>query len=125
MIVLDASAVLAILLGEPGGDFLKDTAEDYSISTLNFAEVVSKLAEKGFSPAQVVLMARPFRDQSVPLSVRQAIQAGLWRSETKRFGLSIGDRCCLALGLELGAEVFTTDRAWAGLDLGVKVRVIR
>ena len=125
MIVLDASAVLATLLGEAGGDFLKTFTGDCAISTFNFAEVISKLTEKGFTPAEAVLVASPFQDRCIPLSTGHAIQAGVWGMETMRSGLSLGDRCCLALGLELGADVYTTDRAWVALDLGVKVRVIR
>lgn len=125
MIVLDASAVLATLQGETGGDFLKGVTEEYVISTLNFGEVIAKLTEKGFSRAETLLVTRPFQDRCSPLSLSQAVQAGLWRAETRKLGLSMGDRCCLALGLDLGAEVYTTDRAWAGLDLGVQVRLIR
>ena len=125
MIVLDASAVLATLLGEAGGDFLKTFSGDCAISTFNFAEVISKLTEKRFTPAEAVLVASPFQDWCIPVSTGHAIQAGVWRMETRRSGLSLGDRCCLALGLELGADVYTTNRAWAALDLGVKVRVIR
>jgi len=44
---------------------------------------------------------------------------------TRHLGLSLGDRCCLALAKELGADVYTAERKWAGLDLGVTVRVIR
>ena len=69
--------------------------------------------------------AKPIEAICQPLNVVQAIQAGLWRPATRLRGLSLGDRCCLALGLDLGAEVYTTVRAWAGLDLGVRVRVIR
>ena len=125
MIVLDASIVLATLLGEPGGDILSEVSEDCVLSTFNYGEVISKLTERGYGPEDARAVAHPFHDRCVPLSAGHAIQAGLWRRETKRFGLSMGDRCCLALGLELGAEVYTADRAWAGLDLGVKVRVIR
>ena len=60
-----------------------------------------------------------------PLSAAQASAAGLLRRMTRAQGLSLGDCCCLALALERGARVMTADRAWAGLDLGVEIEVIR
>lgn len=125
MIVVDASVVLAAMLNEPGGEVFLNLTDDYRLSTMNLGEIVSRLSEKGLSAGAVALAIAPLLDSCVALTPGQAIQAGLWRAETKRFGLSMGDRICLALGLELGAEVYTADRAWANLDIGVKVRVIR
>ena len=125
MIVLDASVLLATLLNEPGGEVFPNITDDFAISAVNLGEVVHKLVERGYSGEAILAALEPFRGNCPALTAAHAIQAGLWRNVTKRFGLSMGDRCCLALGLELGAEVYTADRAWAGLDLGVKVRVIR
>lgn len=125
MIVLDSSVILANMLQEPGGEVFGNLTEDFRISTVNLAEIVSKLSERGQSLQIIQRAVSPLVDNSIDLSVSQAIQAGLWRKETKRFGMSMGDRCCLALGLDLGATVYTTDRAWAGLDLGVRVDVVR
>lgn len=125
MIVLDSSVILANMLQEPGGEVFGNLTEDFRISTVNLAEIVSKLSERGQSLQIIQRAVSPLVDNSIDLSVSQAIQAGLWRKETKRFGLSMADRCCLALGLELGATVYTTDRAWAGLDLGVTIVVVR
>lgn len=125
MIVVDTSVVLAAFLMEPGGEVFASLTDDYRISVFNLSEVASKLIEKGFSSEKLWKVLAPLVPNSMPLTVEQAVQVGLWRKQTLRFGLSMGDRCCLALGLELGAEVYTADRAWAGLDLGVKVRVIR
>lgn len=125
MIVLDSSVILANMLQEPGGEVFGNLTEDFRISTVNLAEIVSKLSERGQSLQIIQRAVSPLVDNSIDLSVSQAIQAGLWRKETKRFGLSMADRCCLALGLELGATVYTTDRAWEGLDLGVRVQVVR
>ena len=123
--MLDASVVLAAFLLESGGEVFATLTGDYRISVFNLSEVASKLTEKGLSSEQVRFAVEPLVPNSMPLTVDQAVQVGLWRRQTMRFGLSMGDRCCLALALDLGAEVWTADRAWAGLDLGVKVRVIR
>ncbi len=87
--------------------------------------MVSKLTEKGYGQSEVAALVSPFRAKSHPLSSGQAMRAGLWRNATRSLGLSLGDRCCLALAMDLKATVFTADRAWAGLDLGIPIRVIR
>ena len=125
MIVLDASVILASILREPGGEVFASLTEEFRLSTINLGEIVSKLSERGFAEAEIAVATEPLFANCIPLTTAQAFQAGLLRKETKRFGLSMGDRCCLALGLELGATVYTTDRAWAGLDLRVRVEVVR
>ena len=50
--------------------------------------------------------------------------AGL-RVAARVTGLSLADRCCVSLASELGVPALTADGAWASLDLGVDVRVIR
>ena len=125
MIVVDASVVLATLLQEPGGQFFANLTVDYRISTMNLGEVASRLSEKGHSNWHVRAAIEPLIINCVALTAGQAMQAGFWRNQTKAFGLSMGDRICLALALDLGAEVYTADRSWAALDLGVTVRLIR
>ncbi len=125
MLVLDSSVILASAFNEPGQMNLAEIIETAVISAINFAEIVAKLQERGLEPDQFALLIDQCRAISVPLTPSQALQAGLWRAATRHLGLSLGDRCCLALGLELDAEVLTAERAWAQVDLGVKVRVIR
>ena len=123
--MLDSSVVLAIMLKETGRDVLDGVVDDLALSTVNLGEVVTKLVEYGYLPGAVARAIAPFRAWCRPLTEAQAMQAGLWRGVTKRLGLSLGNRCCLALGHDLKATVYTTDRAWAGLDLGVRVEVVR
>jgi PIN domain nuclease of toxin-antitoxin system len=125
MIVLDASVVLATEFGESGAIDWTEVYERSAISAFNLGEVVSKLVERGHDAERTNFLVELLLPISHVLTSVQAIRAGTWRMQTRRFGLSMGDRCCLALGLEFGAEVYTADRAWADLDLGVKVRVIR
>jgi ribonuclease VapC len=125
VIVLDASVILAAFLNEPGGDVYPSLAGEYRISVFNLGEVASTLTEKGYEPQEVRSAVAPLLTNVAALSIDQVMQVGLWRRQTRRFGLSMGDRCCLALGKALEAEVYTTDRVWAELDLGVKVRVVR
>jgi ribonuclease VapC len=125
MIVLDASVVLATLLDEPGGEVFANLTDDFRISSINLAEVVARLTKRDRTEADIRVSVAPLASFVVDVTAEHAIQAGLWVMATKRFGLSLADRVCLALGRELGATVYTTDRAWAALDLGVAIKVVR
>lgn len=123
--VLDASAVLAVIHGEPGADVVTLALQDALISAVNYAEVISKLVERGatFEEADLAVrnMAIPVADFDLVLAER----AGALRSVTKNRGLSLGDRACIALGERERAPVLTSDRRWAGLPIDVKVQLIR
>ena len=126
-VVLDASALLAGLNGEPGADRVAATLEDGVVSAVNFAEVAGGLARRGNSPERVRAVLAALACAVIPADEEMAVDAGLMRALTNRAGLSLGDRFCLALGRRLRAPVLTTDRQWALIadDVGVKVEVIR
>ena len=123
--VLDASAMLCLLNGESGSERVIEALPAAVIGAANFAEVVSKLRERGLSAEEVqdVLGSLPLDVR--PLSARQAYAIGHLRPTTRNYGLSLGDRACLALAAELGLPALTADQAWAGLDIGVEVELIR
>ena len=123
--VLDASAVLAFFHREPGGETVRSVLEDSAISTVNLSEVIAKLVENGTDGDTAVLLtqAQPFHP--IDYTVAQAQVAGTLRAETRRAGLSLGDRACLALALALNLPVYTAERAWRDLRLDVEVRPIR
>jgi ribonuclease VapC len=125
-IVLDASAVLAVLNCEPGADKL--TAEMLSSatsSTVSLAEVQGKLVSLGLAPTEAwEATLSPIR-KATDFTAEHAEAAGNLISKTRALGLSLGDRACLALGMALKAPVYTADRSWKKLKLGVKIRVIR
>ncbi len=125
MIVLDASAILMVLFEEPGAARIAAALDDAALSSVNLAEVVSKLVDHGAGDDQIDAVIAQFAPITRPLSVDTARRAGVMRAATRAKGLSMGDRCCLALAQELGAPVLTADRAWAGLELGVEIEVIR
>jgi ribonuclease VapC len=89
------------------------------------AEVVAKGVERGTPLATVgeALAELPFAVE--PFTEEDAYRSGALRPVTRAAGLSLGDRCALALGLRTGLSVLTTERAWAKLDVGVKVKLIR
>ncbi len=125
-IVLDASAVLALLNREPGTDRLTpELLRDATCSTVNLAEVQTKLVSAGGNPDEAWEdTLSPIR-QAAPFTEEQARIAGSLVAKTRALGLSLGDRACLALGLALKAPVYTADRSWKKLELGIRIHVIR
>lgn len=124
--VLDASALLALLNQEPGAEALTPEVLRYATSsTVNLAEVHSKLVEQGGDPDEAWEDAVSPIAEAVPFTEQQARIAGGLTAKTRGLGLSLGDRACLALGIALRAPVYTADRAWKNLKLGVRIHVIR
>src|SRR5574337_356973 len=126
-VVLDASALLAGLNGEPGADRVAAALDFAVMSAVNFAEVAGSLARGGNRPDDVRAILRALACTVMPADEEIAIDVGLMRPLTDRAGLSLGDRFCLALGRRLHAPVLTADRQWAMIanDVGVKVELIR
>ena len=125
-VVLDASAILAIVFQERGAEKL--TAEilsDAVISTVNLTEVQSKLVRKGYRPEEAWEDALSLVNSAEPYTSGQARIAGDLITTTEKYGLSLGDRSCLALAIALKAPVYTTEQAWRNLKLGVPIHVIR
>ncbi len=110
--VLDASAVLALLNKEPGHEQVLAVLPTAAIGTVNLTEVISKLCEHGV-PADAAMEAVQCLGVEIVLhSLQHALLAGALRPTTKAFGLSLGDRACLALGRERRATVITAERHW-------------
>ena len=123
--VLDASALLAYLQQETGAEIVKATMGRAVVSTVNWAEVVQKITPTADEAAELRRSLQSLGLAFIPLSVAQAEVAGRLRETTARFGLSLGDRACLALGMEDGGTVFTADRMWRELQLDIEIRTIR
>jgi ribonuclease VapC len=123
--VLDASAVLAVLFGEVGPrDALRHLAGG-CVSAVNQAEILTRAAERGGSLEAARREVDRYRLRLVPFDADLAAVTASLRPATRPHGLSLGDRACLATAIRLGVPVVTADRAWADLDLGVAVEVIR
>lgn len=93
------------------------------MSSVNLSEVVAKLAEIGMPEAEIREVIEPLGLDIIDFDEGDAFAAGLLRSVTKRAGLSLGDRACLAAGMRVGHPVLTADGGWVGLDLGPGVQV--
>jgi len=123
--VLDSSAILCVLNDEPGADAVVAIFDDALVSTVNYAEVVAKLVERGSTSAQAQSALRSIALTTVDFDIALAQRTGTLRAETSRRGLSLGDRACLALAEREGVPAMTGDRNWVGAVSGVEIRLIR
>ena len=124
--VLDASAILALIFEEPGREVVAELLNHpTALSTVNLAEVHTKLIERGTRSDQAWSNVNGLGIDISPFSAAQARVAAELIASTRPYGLSLGDRACLALAIERKAKVYTTDRKWKELGLGVEVEVIR
>lgn len=123
--VIDASALLALLQDEPGSDHVAAALPEAIISAVNVSEVVAKLCDKGFKADEARETIELLPLNVIDFDLPQAVETGLLRGPTRALGLSLADRACLALAARSESKALTTDRAWAKLDLGIAVDVIR
>jgi PIN domain nuclease of toxin-antitoxin system len=124
-VVADASAILALLKREPFAKFDPRRLFRATIGAVNLSEVLERLCSGGLSQAEAEEAVAELNLQVADFDASQARLTAYLRPRTRRAGLSLGDRACLVLGLRLGRPVITADRAWAGLDVGVEIVLIR
>jgi PIN domain nuclease of toxin-antitoxin system len=123
--VLDASAVLALLNRETGWQRIETVLPRAAIATPNLAEVLTRLVDAGIPENDAWHAVELLDLETVPFTGGHARTAAQLRPAARGSGLSLGDRACLALALALKKPVYTTDRSWARLDLGIDVHVVR
>jgi PIN domain nuclease of toxin-antitoxin system len=125
-VVLDASAILALIQHERGAERLTvEILKDAVVSTVNLAEVQSKLVKNGYESEEAWEDALSLVTAAEPYTSEQAKIAGDLITRTEKYGLSLGDRSCLALAIALKAPVYTTEQVWRNLKVGVPIHVIR
>ncbi len=123
--VLDSSALLALLFKEAGGETVIGHLPGSLMSAVNLSEVICKTAESGMTPEESGRLLTEFPCEIVDFDNEQAYLTASLRVQTRRHGLSLGDRACLALGMKTGCSVVTADQKWDACGLDVKVIQIR
>jgi ribonuclease VapC len=125
-VVLDASAILAVIHQEPGHEKLTPEVLSAAVgSTVNLAEVQGKLVSRGWTSDEAWEDATSPVQEILAFNEEHAQIAGDLITQTRHIGLSLGDRACLALGLSLKAPVYTAEKAWKGLKVRIPIHVIR
>ena len=124
-VVLDASAVLAVLNGEPGAEVVWDCLPGAHLSAVNAAEVAAKLVDGGLDAEGAGQSLERLGARVVPFEAADVVPVAHIRLATRAAGLSLGDRACLALARRLGWPALTADRQWRDIQVDVEVRLIR
>jgi ribonuclease VapC len=125
--VLDSSAVLAVILEEPGAERVEPLLPGAKVSAVNLGEVAAKLRDLDMPEATVETVLSGLQIDVRAHDRDAAIASGFLRPATRRAGVSLGDRACLALAATLGLPALTADRSWQSVAdaVGVRVMVIR
>lgn len=125
--VLDASAVLALIYREPGHDQVAEALPDAVCCTVNYSEVVQKLAQRGHpAPIDAAGVIVSFGAELVPFTVDDAVTAAQLWTGTRAAGLSLGDRACLAVATRVpNGRALTADHPWTTIDTDIPIDLIR
>jgi ribonuclease VapC len=123
-IVLDASALLAMIREEPGGEVVAGAIARARMSAVNFAEVVSFLIHVGGPAPEIDDMLTPLPVSVIHADLELAWRAGRLRKTTAKAGLSLGDRFCLALAARDRLPAWTADRQWRGIASRIDVDIV-
>ena len=126
-VVLDASAVLAVILEEPGAEVVAEALQSGAVmSAVNVAEVASRLHQDGWTESEVAFVFDNLGIEVLPFDREVALLSGRYRTLTRQLGLGLGDRACLATGRMEEGPVLTADRIWLELGIvGLDIRSIR
>lgn len=124
--VIDASALLAFLKGEKRAlNVLEEVLPGALISSVNFCEVATILGSLGMPEEKIEEAVEETVSEIIPFDTSQAMLAAKLRDLTKPYGLSLGDRACLALGLVYKLPVYTADRIWKEIKIDMSIELIR
>ncbi|MFO0427558.1 MAG: PIN domain-containing protein [Planctomyces sp.] len=123
--VLDASAVLAVLLKEPGADIVRPHLPGAMISAVNVAEIINRRLKNGESLERNAQVVGSLQMRIVDFDFEQAVMSASFKPYARIANLSLADRACLSLGLLRNVPVLTAEQNWTKTDMGVNVRLIR
>ncbi len=124
-VVLDASALLAFLYEETGQEQVAAVINDAMISSVNLSEVIAKLVKDGFPTEVIDKMLLELPLTVIPFDHVMAYHTGLLIATTQKWGLSLGDRACLATAKMLGMPAMTADTIWEKLPVELLIICIR
>jgi len=125
-VILDASALLALIHQEEGADIVKSLVKKAVMSTINVSEVLTALQRIDITPKEALSSIADIIQTIIPFDIEQAQLTAELSPLTKSKGLSLGDRACIALGQKMLLPIYTADRIWGELQLdNVEIKLIR
>jgi len=124
-VVMDASAMLALLNEEPGAKQVEKLLDRAIMSTVNVSEVMAVLSRVEIPPAEAQKIVHDLIIESIDFDSEQALIAAELFKKTKKIGLSLGDRACLSLAIQQDLPVYTADKAWQKVSIRQKIHLIR
>jgi ribonuclease VapC len=124
-VILDASAMLALIFGENGAENVIPFVQGSQILAINFSEVVARVIGIDGNPERAEVAANKLEIDIVPFDRKHAMLTAQIMSRTSAIGASLADRACLAFAEATGFPVLTADKDWSKLNLGVDIRQIR
>lgn len=124
--ILDASALLALINQEKGKELVEKLLPVSVMSSVNVAEVVGEICLKlNIDSKDCESMVSTLVNKIVDFDLNQAVLAGELKRTTSKYGLSLGDRACVGLGLSMNLPIYTSDTIWSKLDMKCKIILIR
>jgi len=124
-VILDASALIALLNEEKGSELVESHLPQVVMSTVNMAEVSSYLIMRGFDADEIQQLFLDLAIPTIDYTEQHAYLTAALLPKTKAKGLSLGDRACLSLAIIEKLPILTADKIWATLDLGISITLIR
>ncbi|MEZ6052563.1 MAG: type II toxin-antitoxin system VapC family toxin [Planctomycetaceae bacterium] len=122
---MDASALLALLLQEPGAEVMEHDVQGAALSTVNYSEVLKKVVERGGDVSAAMSMLSSLGLDLFPFEEWHARDAAQLFPSTKDHGLSFADRACLALAIDLDGTLYTADKRLADVPAPIEIVLIR
>lgn len=125
-VILDASSLIALLCNENGCEVVASVVSKAIISTVNLSEVAKFLIEhRKMTKKEAITAIKGLVTAVVDFDEKQAFDSAELITQTKSLGLSFSDRACIALGLQTGYTLYTSDKKWSNLDCGCRIIQIR
>ncbi|WP_341757651.1 type II toxin-antitoxin system VapC family toxin [Candidatus Tisiphia endosymbiont of Ditula angustiorana] len=125
-VVLDASALLALIKYETGATEVEKLLGNIIMSSVNVSEVAAILLDSDMTEEECKNSIEPFISSIIPFDSEQSFLSALLKKHTKHKGLSFGDRACIALGIKLNVSIYTADKAWYNLEINqADIKLIR
>ncbi len=126
-ILLDSSAIIAVVKQEVGYQKIEDLIPYTGLSLVKCCEIVSSLINLGFNKQEIGDILNDLTLNKIPYTEEIAIEAGLLRTSTKHLGLSLGDRACIATAIKMNlVDIYTTDKAWKNLEgMNININLLR